>query len=507
MKLQKTDWGCIEWLKKEDNRYSQAVMNAGTVMLEKGKHQPPHVHYEEQVIYILEGYGRSLIDGKEADLAPGVYLHMPAGIIHEIYNTGDTPLKHLLISNPANLDEETFLPQAGKEPRELNSVESAKLLYIAVEAIRTQFLETMHYAYAIFDRKGNLVSKSKYFPTFCMQHCSPSLSYGACPCMIPKRAEDMEKERTDSCPYGIDVYAIGLYYQKSCLGYIQGGYVRQSREVTKEIYGLYDTPDSTVVGIKNLLYKIAKAVRNVCEFNQFRQELTEKELEISNTRESQQLLMKNLKDTEYAMTDLKINNHFLFNTLNSMASMALETGAVSLYQSIIDLSKLFHYTLRNQDSMVTLEREYEYLRAYLQLQKLRYAESLSVEYEIEPEALQSCVPFNFLQPVTENAFIHGFTAAEEKKLRICIRRIMNQIDIEICNSGHLLNEQECYAINMGMKSNTAHGLSMIYHKLEAVYGERFSMEISPDMPYGTRFRLILPVGEGDRSEYGKNSYL
>ena len=507
MRIQKTDWGYVEWLNKGDDRFSQAAMNAGTVLLEKGKHQPPHVHYEEQVIYILEGCGRSLIDGIKAELAPGVYLHMPAGIIHEIYNTGDTPLKHLLISNPSNLDEETFLPQAGKEPKELNPVESAKLLYVAVEAIRTQFLETMHYAYAIFDRKGNLVAKSKYFPTFCMQHCSPSLSYGACPCMIPKKAEDMEKESTVSCPHGIDVYALPLYYQKSCLGYIQGGYVRQSKEMTKEIYGLYDTPDSTVVGIKNLLFKIAKAIRNVCEFNQFRQELTEKELEISSTRESQQLLMKNLKDTEYAMTDLKINNHFLFNTLNSMASMALETGAVSLYQSIIDLSKMFHYTLRNQDGMVTMEREYEYLKAYLQLQKLRYAETLSVEYEIEKEALQLYVPFNFLQPVTENAFIHGFTAAEEKILHIRIRLIEDRIHIEICNSGHLLNDQECYAINMGMKSNTAHGLSMIYHKLEAVYEEQFLMEISPDMPHGTRFRLILPVTEGDGAQYGKNGYL
>ena len=52
----------------------------------------------------------------------------------------------------------------------------------------------------------------------------------------------------------------------------------------------------------------------------------EKELCISSHEEAQRILMKDLKDAQYAVTDLKINNHFLFNTLNSMASMALDGG-------------------------------------------------------------------------------------------------------------------------------------------------------------------------------------
>lgn len=162
-----------------------------------------------------------------------------------------------------------------------------------------------------------------------------------------------------------------------------------------------------MAGIKALIRRIVKAIRNYCEFEQFRRELMEKELHISTQEEAQRILLKKLKDTQSAMTDLKMNNHFLFNTLNSMASMALDEGSMPLYQSIVDLSKMFHYTLRTQASMVPLEKEIAYVKAYLQLQKLRYGEELEISWRVDPGAAQITVPFNFLQPVVENAFVHG----------------------------------------------------------------------------------------------------
>ena len=115
----------------------------------------------------------------------------------------------------------------------------------------------------------------------------------------------------------------------------------------------------------------------------FRSRLAEQELQIYDGLASQQLLAKSLREAEYAMTNLKISNHFLFNTLNSMASMALDGGLPKLYQSIIDLSKLFHYTLRTEDTVVSWRQEFEYLNSYLKLQKLRYEDTLSVVYDIE----------------------------------------------------------------------------------------------------------------------------
>lgn len=493
MGIQKTEWGEIRWLVPQVQKQEGLVMNVGVVTLDTDAHQPPHVHYEEQMVYILEGNGKTLVDQEAIWLKPGDLYHWPAGISHEIYNTGKRPLRHLLVSNPAVLEEELLFKQEGEEAFLCSEQEARELLYIAVEAVRTQFLETMPYAYAIFDTQGALVSKSRYFPTFCQQCCSPSLDFGASSCMARENLGDIQEEQVYNCPHGMETFSVPICYKNTFLGYIEGGFIRQSRDKEEKKFGVYDTPESTVAGIKTLLRKIAKAVRNYCEFDRFRKTLAEKELQITNGRESQQLLAKSLKEAEYAMTDLKINNHFLFNTLNCMASMALEGGQVPLYQSIIDLSKLFHYTLRTEETMVALERESEYLNAYLKLQKLRYGDSLELHCEVD-ESLYGCqVPFNFLQPIAENAFTHGFTATGKKRLGLKIGRIEDRIRIQVENNGNILDEQQCRTVNAGMKSNTVHGLSMVYRKLSAIYGEEFRLEICSNPERGTWFTIEIPV--------------
>ena len=192
------------------------------------------------------------------------------------------------------------------------------------------------------------------------------------------------------------------------------------------------------------------------------------------------------------MTDLKISNHFLFNTLNSMASMALDGGLMPLYQSIVDLSKMFHYTLRTQNSTVPLGKEVEYVQAYLQLQKLRYEDDLEVFYKIDRKTLQARVPFNFLQPIVENAFVHGFSETVRKKIKIVSNRKKDMVEIKIINSGNKLTSQSCYVINQGIQSSTSHGLSMIYYKLQAVFGENCEFRIGSEKNGDTCFRIQIP---------------
>lgn len=207
--------------------------------------------------------------------------------------------------------------------------------------------------------------------------------------------------------------------------------------------------------------------------------------------------MKNLRDTQYAMTDLKINNHFLFNTLNSMASMALDGGLMPLYQSIVDLSRMFHYTLRTQNPVVLLEKEMKYVQAYLQLQKLRYGESLQISFRIDARVQKAFVPFNFLQPVVENAFVHGFEESVQKRIRIEIVKKCSSVEIKVINSGKTLSPQACRSINQGIRSNTSHGLSMIRQKLYAAYGEQCTCEIASLKNGDTCVWIRIPFRDKD----------
>ncbi len=487
--LQTTDWGSVLWLDENKEIVSIEGISVGIVSLLPGCAQARHIHYDEQVIYVIQGQAVSVLDGEESSLKAGDLCHWKPNVMHEVHNIGNVPFQHLLISNP-NVEEEQFKFSSEDESGEDRKV-PPDMIYIAVEAIRTQFLESLQYGYIIFDAAGNTVLQSRHYPEYCEELCRPDENVGSCPCMRQISGEIRKLENVFECPWGMKVFHYPMFFRGTFLGCIQSGYIRHSKGQRKK-ETVYDVPDSVIAGIRALLRRIVKAVRNFCEFEQFRRELFEKELRISSYEESQKILMQNLREAKYVMTDLKIKNHFLFNTLNSMASMALEGGMVPLYESIVDLSKMFRYSLKNQNSMVSLEKELGYVEAYLRLQGLRYGDKLKVVYEIQDGVKGALVPFNFLQPIVENAFIHGFQAEDEKKLRIRAERQGNQLRIQVINSGKALTPQACYAINQGILSNTSHGLSMIYQKLVSLYQADFSLRASSQETEGTCFGLEIP---------------
>ena len=487
MAEQKTDWGKISWLEDENPQGIQT----GIVTLLKNAHQPKHIHYEEQVIYVIQGEALSIINGQEFYLKPGDIAHWKAGVEHEIFNKGNGDFQHLLVSNPVQEERLQLFPELDTEEDIFPD-----LIYVAVEAIRTQFLETLHYGYVIFDSLGNLILQSKYMPEYCEQCCRTSENPGKCYCMRQLPQEERNQEAVFECPCGMEIFHYPICFKNNFLGYIQSGYIRHASEsggvLIKEVY---DVPESVVIGIKALMKRILKAIRNYCEFEQFRKGLMEKELRISANEEIRQKLMQNLQETQYAVTDLKINHHFLFNTLNSMASMALDSDAMKLYQSIVNLSKMFRYTLRTQNSIVPLQKETEYVKAYLQLQKLRYEEDLEIMMQISPESQSALVPFNFLQPVVENVFFHGFKDCIKKKISIETKVQDNRLLIQVTNTGNRLTEEMIRTINFGIHSNTSHGLSMVYQKLQVVCKDDFEFRIMALHNGNTCFYINIPFNE------------
>ena len=107
MSIQKTDWGEISWFDEEEKNGLQT----GIVTLLKGAHQPKHIHYEEQSIYVIQGEALSIINGNEYHLKPGDMYHWQAGVEHEIFNEGDTDFQHLLVSNPGQEERLQLFPE------------------------------------------------------------------------------------------------------------------------------------------------------------------------------------------------------------------------------------------------------------------------------------------------------------------------------------------------------------------------------------------------------------
>lgn len=485
MHIQPTDWGKIEWLHLKEKNNANQSMNIGRTVISPHSHQVRHVHYgQEQMLYILSGEGIYRINGQEQRYGKGAIIYMEAGSTHETINDTDFPICELLVSNPVG----TQPPSSQMMKWTMQSEDN--LLYAAVESLRGQFIDPLNLPLTIFDVNWKIVYQSPHLPDFCRRHCNPEEKPEQCACMKACRHDGTLREFI--CPMGLRLYSMPVIFQKEIIGTVRGGFILLSGSTRQKHAGLYDMPESAALSIRRMIEELASSLVNYCDFNHTRRELLDKEEAIRNSQKQGELLKQDLQTARDTVTNLKINHHFLFNTLNSMASMALQDGSERLYNSIIDLSDLFRYTMRTNRRFIAFERELEYLNHYLNLQKLRYREDLCISYDLDDNLEGIAVPFNFLQPIAENAFVHGFDRdARCRKIWIVAKIEKGQVVISITNNGTPLHPITLNRVNRSLASGS-HGLSMIYTKLRDAFNEKFSINLISTVQ-GTTVRVIFPA--------------
>lgn len=119
------------------------------------------------------------------------------------------------------------------------------------------------------------------------------------------------------------------------------------------------------------------------------------------------------KEAHIMALNLQLNPHFLTNTLNIINWMAIEEEQDEISEMIISLSQMMDYTIRQTKEVVTFEEDLLWLKGYLHIMMTRFDNAFNVHYDIEAKILKSQVPKLFLQPLVENAIIHGFSECEE----------------------------------------------------------------------------------------------
>jgi len=191
--------------------------------------------------------------------------------------------------------------------------------------------------------------------------------------------------------------------------------------------------------------------------------------------------------------NIQIRNHFLFNALNSIASLAIRDNSMDTYSAILDLSELLRGLLRKEGTRVPLAEELIFLQRYLSLQELRHEGSLNVIWNRSSSAEKVIVPHNFLQPIAENAFVHGFKDQRgQKELRITTALEGNHAVITVQDNGCGMEESQLTALRTSLSAGSTHGLSLVYRKLAGVFGMDFKMELNSKPGTGTVFRIVLP---------------
>ncbi len=158
----------------------------------------------------------------------------------------------------------------------------------------------------------------------------------------------------------------------------------------------------------------------------------------------------------------RLNPHFLYNSLNSIASL-IKSEPNKAEEMTLSVSRfLKHFSNRESDHMTLLQEEVEMIEEYLAIEKIRFGESLTYKISISPNASDQLVPRSLLQPLVENAIKYGYST-DQSSVHISIDITMNdrQMMIGISDSGPAWDED----------LQKGYGLSSVYNKLSLIYGD------------------------------------
>ncbi len=190
----------------------------------------------------------------------------------------------------------------------------------------------------------------------------------------------------------------------------------------------------------------------------------------------------------------QIRPHFLFNVLNTIISFS-RTDPDKARDLLIQLASFFRRSLSHRGPTILLKDELDYVETYLRLEKARYGDKLRYRIRIQPQALNIPVPILMIQPLVENAVLHGIADKEEPGMvSVTVRYRETDILIYISDNGSGIPKSKQYEIfEMGVGEGTGVGLSNVAERLVGIYGNKYHLRLRSQEDRGTTIRLVIPI--------------
>ncbi len=246
-------------------------------------------------------------------------------------------------------------------------------------------------------------------------------------------------------------------------------------------------------------------VKSHDEIGKFSRSLNQMIERINGMIEEVRNTQRRKRQAELAMLQAQINPHFLFNVLNSIRMKVLKFGDKDSAIMIQSLSKLLRGTIDNNHDMITVADEISLISDYVHLMNMRQKHKVNLLKEMDQPSTEVMIPRFILQPLIENAIIHGFhqsngrillkTRVEEGELEILIQDNGIGMDPETLEKVQksFIKPKVKYKSNKGLSSI---GLANVYERLHLTFPLRPSMEIRSQIGEGTTISIKIPL-EGD----------
>jgi two-component system sensor histidine kinase YesM len=193
----------------------------------------------------------------------------------------------------------------------------------------------------------------------------------------------------------------------------------------------------------------------------------------------------------------KINPHFLSNSLNTIRMRSLSRKETETAEALKTLSRLFDFLTTWEEEMIPVEREVEFIENYLALQRYRFGGLYEYAIKTEPNVLNLLIPRMIVQPLVENASIHGIENRKKRgKISVSFKEADERLHITVTDNGRGMAEtflkSQIEKIKKHSMSGESIGLQNVYNRLTLLYGENADFRIESELKKGTRVFLSIP---------------
>ena len=222
-------------------------------------------------------------------------------------------------------------------------------------------------------------------------------------------------------------------------------------------------------------------------------------------RERQIMMETHLKDAELKYLQAQINPHFLFNTLNAGAQLAMLEGADRTYDYIQNMAAFFRYRIKGADGDTTLAQEIGLVDNYIYILNVRFSGEIHFKKDVDESCTKVVVPGMILQPVVENAVNYGVRNIDREKLIILsVQRTDGMIEVKVTDNGAGMTQQKIEEVMSGtageekiMKDSNGVGLLNVISRMRLYYGTEEVLKLeSGGKDKGTTVTLFIPEGNG-----------
>ena len=207
------------------------------------------------------------------------------------------------------------------------------------------------------------------------------------------------------------------------------------------------------------------------------------------------------KEMEFKTLQSQMNPHFLYNTLDTINWLAFKEKQTEICNLVAAISSLIRASISNKKSIITIEQELDYVKNYIYIQHIRYKDRFDIIYDIDESLLKQAVPKLIIQPIVENAIIHGIENSKNKNLLyISVKRENECIIIIVKDTGIGMTDEKVSELlkeplnaeGDEQKAHTNLGLYAVHKRIQLMYGDLYGLTVHSQAGEGTTVTLHIP---------------